>query len=117
MLPPEEKCSPAARSTITRTSRILVERLEHEAKLIALVHLDDVERRPVEHDIGAFARRIDLDAEAVERCADADRKKSTRKNCSCGRSLRVGEPGLVGIFAGDKLAAQQLADRRFRDFR
>ncbi len=45
---------------------ILVERLEHQAKLIALAHLDDIERRPVEHDVGAFARRIDLDAEAVE---------------------------------------------------
>ena len=47
-------------------ARIIVERLEHQAKLIALRHLDDVERRPVEHDVGAFARRIDLNAEAVE---------------------------------------------------
>ena len=46
--------------------RILVERLEDQAELIALFHLDDVERRPVEHDIGAFALRIDLDAKAVE---------------------------------------------------
>ena len=48
-------------------ARILVERLEHEAKLIALRHRHDVERRPVEDHVGALARGIDLDAEAVER--------------------------------------------------
>src|SRR5271168_741068 len=47
-------------------ARILVERLENQAKLIALSHFDDVQGRPVEHHIGAFARRIDLDAKAVE---------------------------------------------------
>ena len=45
---------------------IFVERLKDEAKLIAFAHFDDVQRRPVEHDIGAFAGGIDLDAEAVE---------------------------------------------------
>src|SRR5580704_8558782 len=45
---------------------ILVERFEDQAKLIALPHLDDVERRPVENDVGAFAGRIDLDPKAVE---------------------------------------------------
>ena len=49
-------------------ARILIERLEHQAELIALAHFDHVERRPVEHHIGALARRIDLDAEAVEFC-------------------------------------------------
>ena len=67
MLPPEEKCSPIARSTMMRTRVVLVERLEHQAKLVALRHRDDVERRPVEDDVGALARRVDLDAEAVER--------------------------------------------------
>jgi hypothetical protein len=47
--------------------RILVDRLEHETKLVALRHRDDVERRPVENDIGPLARFVDLDAEAVER--------------------------------------------------
>src|SRR5579862_4640294 len=47
-------------------ARILVERLEDQAKLIALRHFDDVERRPVENDVGAFAGRIDLDAKTVE---------------------------------------------------
>src|ERR1700730_17486095 len=46
---------------------ILVERFEDEAKLIALSHFDDVERRPVENNVGAFAGRIDLDAKAVQR--------------------------------------------------
>src|SRR5580704_7913924 len=45
---------------------ILVERFEDETKLIALPHFDDIERRPVENDIGAFAGRIDLDTKAVE---------------------------------------------------
>src|SRR5580704_5590989 len=47
-------------------ARVLVERLEDQAKLIALPHFDNVERRPVEDDIGAFAGRVDLDAKAVE---------------------------------------------------
>ena len=54
-------------------ARILVERLEHEAKLVALRHRDDVERRPVEDDVGALARGVDLDAEAVEALRGADR--------------------------------------------
>src|SRR5580704_6244893 len=48
-------------------ARILVERFEDQTKLIALSHFDDVERRPVENDVGAFAGRIDLDAKAVQR--------------------------------------------------
>src|SRR5580692_10645 len=48
-------------------ARILVERFEDETKLVALPHFDDVERRPVENDIGAFAGRVDLDAKAVQR--------------------------------------------------
>jgi len=45
---------------------ILVERFEDKTNLIALPHFDDVERRPVENDVGAFAGRVDLDAKAVE---------------------------------------------------
>jgi hypothetical protein len=48
-------------------AHVLVQRLEHEAQLVALGHLDDVERGPVEDHVSAFARCIDLDAEAVER--------------------------------------------------
>jgi hypothetical protein len=37
MSPPLEKCSPSARSTITRTAGFIdVERFEHEAQLVAL---------------------------------------------------------------------------------
>ena len=46
--------------------RILVDRFEHEAQLVALRHLDDVERRPVEDHVGALALVVDLDPEAVE---------------------------------------------------
>src|SRR5436305_2412267 len=66
MLPPEEKCSPTARSTIMRM-RVLVERLEHEPKLVALRHRDDVERRPVEDHLRALAALVDPDAKAIER--------------------------------------------------
>ena len=45
---------------------VLVERFKHQTKLIALTHFDDVQRRPVQHDIGALAPRIDFDAEAIE---------------------------------------------------
>ena len=66
MSPPLEKCSPCPRTTMTRTRVVRVERLERDAQLLAREHADDVERRPVEDDVGAFARRVDLDTEAVE---------------------------------------------------
>ena len=47
-------------------ARVLVQRLEHQTKLVAFRHRDDVERRPVEDDIGALTRLVDLDLEAVE---------------------------------------------------
>src|SRR5262249_35128354 len=51
-------------------ARVLVERFEHEAELVALRHRNDVERRPVEHDVRALLLGIDLDPETVE-CAKA----------------------------------------------
>jgi hypothetical protein len=48
-------------------ARIIVQSFEHEPELIALRHRYDVEWRPVEDDVGAFARRVDLDAKAVKR--------------------------------------------------
>ena len=45
---------------------ISVERLEGKAELIALRHLDDVERRPIEDDVGALSPGIQFDAKAVE---------------------------------------------------
>jgi len=47
--------------------RVLVERLEHEPKLVALRHRDDVERRPVEDHLRALAALVDPDAKAIER--------------------------------------------------
>ena len=46
---------------------VLVQRLEHQAELIALRHFDDVERRPVEDDVGALLGDVQFDLEAVER--------------------------------------------------
>src|SRR5712692_10830408 len=43
-----------------------VEGLEGRAQLLAFGHRDDVEWRPVENDIGALARGIDLDTKAIE---------------------------------------------------
>src|SRR5262249_34971973 len=48
-------------------ARVLVERLEDETQLIALRHGDDIERRPVEHHVGAFMFGVEFDAETVER--------------------------------------------------
>jgi hypothetical protein len=64
MLPPLEKCSPTARTTITRTRSSWSS--EHHPQLIALRHRYDVERRPVEDDIRTLVRRIDLDLETVQ---------------------------------------------------
>src|SRR6266550_4932364 len=46
---------------------IRVKRLEHQAQLIALRHLDHVERRAMQNDIGALLLAIEFDLEAVER--------------------------------------------------
>src|SRR5438309_2116768 len=46
---------------------IFIERLEHQAQLIALRHLDHVERRTMQHDIGALLLAVEFDLEAVER--------------------------------------------------
>src|ERR1051326_2821915 len=45
---------------------VLAERFEHGAQLVALRHFDDVERRPIEHHVGALARGVGLEAKAVE---------------------------------------------------
>jgi hypothetical protein len=58
-------------------ARILVQSLEHKPKLIALGHGYDVERRPIENDIGPFALRIDFDAEAVKHGKPRIRKIGT----------------------------------------
>src|SRR6266566_778502 len=63
-----------------------VERLEGRAQLLSLGHRDDVERRPVEDDIGALARRIDLDPEPVE---PVDAGGRTRRKRGYGRG-RIG---------------------------
>jgi hypothetical protein len=46
--------------------RLLVDGFEHESQLVALQHFDDVERLPVEDDIGALVLAIDLDPESVK---------------------------------------------------
>src|SRR5260370_37670757 len=43
-----------------------IERLEGRAQLLAFGHRDDVQRRPVENNVGALACGIDLDPETVE---------------------------------------------------
>src|SRR5262249_18838615 len=45
---------------------IFIESLEHHPQLVALRHFDDVERRAVEHDVGALLLGIQFHAEAVE---------------------------------------------------
>ena len=45
---------------------IVVEHLEHKPQLIALRHLDDIEWRPIENDVGTFSLTINFDAETIE---------------------------------------------------
>ena len=47
-------------------ARVRVHGLEHKANLFALTHLNHVERRPVENDVGALAATIDFDPEPVQ---------------------------------------------------
>src|SRR3954469_14189195 len=48
-------------------TRVVVERFECQAELIALRHLDDVERRAMQDDVGTLLFGIKLDRKAVER--------------------------------------------------
>ena len=47
-------------------ARIFIQRLEHQPQLVALRHRDDVERWPVENDVGALTPLVDFDLKAVE---------------------------------------------------
>ena len=89
---------------------VFVQRLERAAQLVALAHVDDVVRRAVEHDVAALRRAASI----------STRKPSSSVSCgracrSCELFLCAGRRGIV--LAADELAAQQLADRRFRDAR
>ena len=46
--------------------RISVEDLEGYPQLLALGHRNHIQRRPIEHDVAALVRRVDLDAKPVE---------------------------------------------------
>ena len=97
-------------------ARILVERLEHQAQLIALPHLDDVERRPVEHDVGALARGVDLDAKAVEFLVLQTRiGKRGHAAVPCWRAAGWQVRSTGTYSPATSLRRKQLADRRFRN--
>ena len=81
---------------------ISIERLEHRAQFLALGHRNDVERWPVEDHVGALPLGIQLQAEAVETFGEP-----------WHQPRRIAH---AIILAGDEQAAQDLADRRFRDF-
>jgi hypothetical protein len=66
MSPPLEKCSPCARSTITRTAGFSSSDSNNQPQLVALGHGDDVVGRAVQHDVCALALGVDLDAEAIQ---------------------------------------------------
>ena len=88
---------------MTRIARVAVERGEDRRELVALGHRHDVERRPVEHDVGARCRHR-LDAETVERARIARQMVGVMEF-----------PALRLVVAGDQQPAQDLADRRFRN--
>src|SRR5205085_6661349 len=73
---------------------------EGDAQLLALIHRDDVERRPIEDDVEPLPRRIGLDAKPVEpaRFRRGTRRRSWRgRGCfGCGRRRRrVPRRGIV----------------------
>src|SRR5450830_414482 len=45
---------------------VFIERLEHKPQLVALRHLDHVERRAMNNDIRALLRGVQLNREAIE---------------------------------------------------
>ena len=51
---------------MTRTRAVLVECFERQPELIALRHRHDIVRRPVEDDVRALVRFVDLDEEAIQ---------------------------------------------------
>ena len=67
---------------------VLVERLEHEPQLVALRHLDHVERRAVKDDIRALLSGVQFNLEAVE-CREARIVESHRSHAAvpCERAL------------------------------
>src|SRR5262249_1690763 len=48
-------------------TRVRIQRFEGKPELVALRHRDHVKRRPVENDVAALLRLVDLDVKAVER--------------------------------------------------
>ena len=66
MLPPLEKCSPIDRTTMMRTRASSSSVSNDQPQLVALRHRNDVVGRPVEDDVGALMRLVDLDLETVE---------------------------------------------------
>ena len=76
-------------------AHILVQSLEHKPKLIALGHGYDVERRPIENDIGPFARRIDFHTEAVKHGKPRIRKSGTHCIAPLSPAMRRHSPQLA----------------------
>ena len=65
-------------------SRIGVEDLEDYPQLLALGHRNHIQRRPIEHDVAALVRRVDLDAKPVEL---ARQSRDERRNIGHRESL------------------------------
>ena len=80
MFPPLQKCSPTAQHD-DANAWLVVERFENEPQLVALRHLDDIQRRPIENNISALVFTIDLDAEAIEHCQ--------ARVCKCHRLAHI----------------------------
>jgi hypothetical protein len=64
-----------------------IERLEGGAQLLAFGHCDDVERRPVENNVGALAGGIDLDPETVEPVGPSGRTRRGRRRGYRGNGI------------------------------
>src|SRR5215813_13130663 len=102
--PPLEKCSPAARSTTTRI-RASASSASNTARICS--------RSGIVTMLSGGRSRI---TSASCRSGSSSRRKPSNHSGSVGTSVGGSLMLFPPILAGDEQAAQDLADRRFRDF-
>ena len=106
MSPPLEKCFPVGSEHDHAHSLVGIERGEGGGELVPLRHAHDVERRAIEHDVGAGRRAVDLHPEAVE---------IVERTLWSSRAFPAAALTVLVVLARDQLAAQHLAHGRLRD--
>src|ERR1700759_3365969 len=99
-------------------ARVLVEGFERRPELIALRHRHDIVLRPVEDDVRALVRFLDLDEEAIQfgQAGVAEGVRCRHEPCPCvelEKSYSAGWRRPFGfIFPGHEQSPQQFTDGR-----